>query len=404
MVEEKIEKKPEEEKKEEQTKQELLKPGEPKKLVIPVPEKVRTSRLEDDLGTQLTKTEKEDLTDAGATNLHKHDHGGMDGLGDDDHIIYIKKDGTRAFTGEQSMGTNKLTNVTDPTADQDAATKKYVDDLGGAIYGDGNDGTVDINSGSFSSGPISSNALTRDAYFDNLTLSGGNLNTAGYRLFVKGTLTINSGYKVHRNGITATGNSGAAALAATRLGGSGAGGRGKYAGGGGATGGNVSASLGGNGGSGGISPSGGGNGAGGVATATTHGFRALPFILMLTEFPSTTLMTGGAGGGGGGGWNVNGAQGGGGGSGGGVVLISAKILVNNGSISANGGDGADGICTNSDEMGGGGGGGGGGVVILYKTKSGSGTVTASGGTGGSGCTGGGNGGGGSSGTTVQIQN
>lgn len=56
------------------------------------------------------------------------DHGGLTGLGDDDHTIYIKADGSRDFAGEQSMGTNKLTNVVDPTADQEAATKKYVDD------------------------------------------------------------------------------------------------------------------------------------------------------------------------------------------------------------------------------------------------------------------------------------
>jgi hypothetical protein len=30
-----------------------------------------------------------DLTDGGATTLHKHDHGGMDGLGDDDHTQYL---------------------------------------------------------------------------------------------------------------------------------------------------------------------------------------------------------------------------------------------------------------------------------------------------------------------------
>jgi len=47
----------------------------------------------------LTSTNYTDLTDAGATTLHKHDHGGMDGLGDDDHAIYIKADGTRSFTG-----------------------------------------------------------------------------------------------------------------------------------------------------------------------------------------------------------------------------------------------------------------------------------------------------------------
>ena len=31
-----------------------------------------------------------DLTDGGATTLHKHDHGSMDGLGDDDHPLYLK--------------------------------------------------------------------------------------------------------------------------------------------------------------------------------------------------------------------------------------------------------------------------------------------------------------------------
>ena len=40
---------------------------------------------------------------------------------------YILKDGTVAFTGDQSMGSNKLTSVADPTADRDAANKGYVD-------------------------------------------------------------------------------------------------------------------------------------------------------------------------------------------------------------------------------------------------------------------------------------
>lgn len=44
------------------------------------------------------------------------DHGGLAGLGDDDHTQYTLADGTRAFTGDQSMGTNQLTNVGDPTA------------------------------------------------------------------------------------------------------------------------------------------------------------------------------------------------------------------------------------------------------------------------------------------------
>jgi len=37
----------------------------------------------------LTYAEVVDLTDAGATTLHKHDHGGQDGLGDDDHTQYV---------------------------------------------------------------------------------------------------------------------------------------------------------------------------------------------------------------------------------------------------------------------------------------------------------------------------
>jgi hypothetical protein len=39
--------------------------------------------------TLLSTTDYNDLTDAGATTLHKHDHGGMDGLLDNDHTQYI---------------------------------------------------------------------------------------------------------------------------------------------------------------------------------------------------------------------------------------------------------------------------------------------------------------------------
>ncbi len=47
------------------------------------------------------------------------DHGGLTGLGDDDHIQYILVDGTRAFTGAVSGIT--------PTLDPHLATKSYVD-------------------------------------------------------------------------------------------------------------------------------------------------------------------------------------------------------------------------------------------------------------------------------------
>jgi len=44
-----------------------------------------------------------------------------------DVSLYVRHDGSVAFTGNQSMGTHKLTNVVDPGAAQDAATMNYVD-------------------------------------------------------------------------------------------------------------------------------------------------------------------------------------------------------------------------------------------------------------------------------------
>lgn len=44
-----------------------------------------------------------------------------------DGSVYVKKDGTVAMTGALNMNSHKVTSVTDPTNDQDAATKKYVD-------------------------------------------------------------------------------------------------------------------------------------------------------------------------------------------------------------------------------------------------------------------------------------
>jgi hypothetical protein len=56
-------------------------------------------------------------------------HSNLADLGNDDHLQYIRVDGTRAFTGAQSMGNFSLTNVADPTNAQDAATKAYVDNV-----------------------------------------------------------------------------------------------------------------------------------------------------------------------------------------------------------------------------------------------------------------------------------
>jgi hypothetical protein len=52
------------------------------------------------------------------------DHGSLTGLGGDDHLQYIRVDGTRAFTGTVSGVT--------PTQNAHLATKKYVDDNAGS--------------------------------------------------------------------------------------------------------------------------------------------------------------------------------------------------------------------------------------------------------------------------------
>lgn len=56
-------------------------------------------------------------------------HANLVGLDADDHTQYILAAGTRAFSGDQSMGGHKLTDLGTPTQSTDAATKGYVDAL-----------------------------------------------------------------------------------------------------------------------------------------------------------------------------------------------------------------------------------------------------------------------------------
>lgn len=58
-----------------------------------IPDRDHNDLLNFDGGTtgeyyHLTSAQHTDLTDGGATTLHKHDHGGQDGLTDDDHTQY----------------------------------------------------------------------------------------------------------------------------------------------------------------------------------------------------------------------------------------------------------------------------------------------------------------------------
>lgn len=307
------------------------------------------------------------------------------------------------------------------------------------FFGDGSDGTVNINSGTFTSGPITNNVLTRDAFFASLTLSGGNLDTGGFRLFSKST-TINSTYGIHRNGNdgsngtagthggpAGSGGAGGTALASGSVAGGVAGGGGGGAGDAGTAGADVAKGMGaagkaGGAGSAGAGGAGGAGGGAGSLTGTVFNYpRSFVSAYNLFDiFPSDTVVSlktsAGSGGGGGGGadgigW-VDGGGGGGAGGAGGICPIFSRTIVNNGFISADGGDGGDGgnhdgLC-NAGGGGGGGGGSGGVVLLVYSNYSGAGTKTAMGGAGGTGGEGGAgsngsNGGTGNDGVVIEIE-
>ena len=249
-------------------------------------------------------------------------------------------------------------------------------------YGDGSDGDVTIPS-------AATVTLARDMYYRNLTVaSGGTLVTNGYRVFVRGDLSVESTGSINNNGVTATTNTGALGGGSASIGGGGDGGDNST------NGTSVTSSYGGAGGDGG----GGGGGTGGTITAPAIPLLLRDLRMATTLFDGTASFTGGGGGGGGDDGTV---VGGGGGGGGGVVMVATRRVTNEGSISADGGDGADG--NSADDSGGGGGGGGLVVIVSDEALTGSGTVTAAAGSGGA--SGGGSGvagDAGSAGTTLQV--
>jgi hypothetical protein len=201
------------------------------------------------------------------------------------------------------------------------------------IFGNGADGDQTLSSNT---------TLTRDTYYNNLTINAGViLNPGGYRVFVSGTLTLNAGASIRRDSL------GGSPLAAGTLGGSAA------------AGGSTTNSLGGNGGTGGGTAS--------PPAANVGGVQIFDSALaaLTGRTLDGVLVTGGAGG------DIPN-----GGGGGGVIVVAARAVSvsSSASIAETGGAGSTGS------------GGGGGVVVVISTSPQPGglTLSAAGGSGGAG--------------------
>lgn len=262
-------------------------------------------------------------------------------------------------------------------------------------FGNGIDGNITIAGGATTS-------LTRDMYYNNLTINGG-LITNGYKVYVKNTIngtgditwgTANAGSN------SSAGIGGAGGVASTSgevvnnpgvAGGTAVSNIGCPQSG---TGSSTTAvhSLGATGGTGGTSVGIGSTCNGGTSATSTSstyfGILRFPTISGI-DFGSTSFATytPAAGGAGGGAYVTNGgtlAGGGGGGSSGGFVFILASTWAGSFQIVAVGGTGGNAVTVSGQNGGGGGGGGGGTSAVIYAVKTWTGTYNLAGGVGGTG--------------------
>lgn len=263
----------------------------------------------------------------------------------------------------------------------------FIAEQGVAYFGDGSDGVLSSGFGTLT--------LTRDMHYTDGTLSATDtIETAGFRLFFNGTLTMASGATIQNNGADATdgiANGPGAGAPAGSLPGGGSGASGPT--GGTAGNGNTPTALDfrvADGGAGGDSAvrSGGAAASSSPYDDTRNGraWQCLPGVYRL----EVDVAGGGGTVGGGQGGSSGASDGGGattagaGGGGAGVVWVAAyrAVLASGAIIQALGGDGADAF-NGSGDSGGGGGGGGGLLVFIHRVLVDSGaTFSVAGGAGG----------------------
>lgn len=329
-------------------------------------------------------------------------------------------------------------NANDVTLDATASTEPF-------MFADGQDGDLVFDGAATVANMVPASSIytfARDIHADDCQVDAGvTLEMAGYRLFVKGTLTLNGSIK--RNGAAGAnggyssgggqgttkasavlpegiqggsgnnglgvGNAGGTSTAASwPFRGSAAGGIATTgAGGNGANGTNPNGYPGGPGGGGGAgggtgAAAPGNGGAGGTITAAANSngsFMSFPGCLLGRSVSNTLFTCGSGGGGGSAGRDALGgsAFGGGGGAAGCYVVVCARKIVGTGTIEAKGGNGGNGCAgTLSGQVncggGGGGAGGAGGTVVCCIAEGSFPTISVAGGTGGTGGVGKGTGG------------
>ncbi len=357
----------------------------------------------------------------------------------------LLKDGSVPLTGDMSMGSHKLTSVTDPASAQDAATKNYVDTVVAAVqstagifwYGSGVDGALSLAGDTV----LAANACIKQ--YSSITLNGFTLSSDTSQsytlLYCSGTCAFGTNGVICEFLASTTGAGGTAATGDSNAGGAGGGfrfaiflyaktitgtGTVTCAGSNGGNGANsVTCTVASNGGAGGAGTStnlvrmlgvvaSGGTpaaGAGGTRTATppnsaaagaagtltisaTAASHRSDLLQLLFRNDTSALNSGGAprcwngsgaAGGGGGSGNIAGASNAcaGGGGGGGAAGLGGSVG------GAGGASGNTANATNENAGGGGGGGGGGsGGLALVWTHSAPSTLTVSakGGDGGNG--------------------
>lgn len=304
----------------------------------------------------------------------KHVNGTASALASSNKVYLIGQIAVETDTGQFKIGdgTTAYNTLAYAGVTGSAQTSPY------KSFGDGSDGSVTISSGT--------TTLTRDQYYNNLTMSGtGKLVTNGYNVFVKGILDLTAAAV---GAIQWNGNNGGNASGAT--GGSAPtaqpggvvmdispGIAGATATTGNGTSGGTPAAYNGNGGIGGASGSGGTGTSGGGGNASAARTPAVNIAVNRyeTQFLQGTILIGGGAAGSGGASGAGdatntGGGGGAGGNGGGIVSIFANLILKSastpaGAIQANGGQGGNGGNTSAGVTGGGGGGGGGAGGWVY---------------------------------------